>query len=75
MECIACKRAEPRGGTATERLERGGTTLFVRSIPAEVCPACGAAYFDEATTARLLQLVREAELAGVGLGAREYAAA
>jgi YgiT-type zinc finger domain-containing protein len=64
-----------RAGTTTERLERGGTSLFVRSIPAEICPACGAAYFDEATTARLLELVREAELAGVGLGTREYATA
>jgi YgiT-type zinc finger domain-containing protein len=37
MNCAICRNGEMRPGKATVTLERDGTTLIVRGVPAEVC--------------------------------------
>jgi hypothetical protein len=34
MKCVICKQGETRPGAATVTLEREGTVLVVRSVPA-----------------------------------------
>ena len=75
MRCIICKQGETKPGVSTLTLTRDGTTLVVKSVPAEVCSNCGEAYIDEPTTARLLRTAEEAARAGVQVDVREYVAA
>ncbi len=75
MRCVICKNGETRSGKATVTLEREGTTLVIKGVPAEVCDNCGEDYVDEATTARLLKTAEQAAEAGVQVDIRQYVAA
>ena len=75
MKCIICKQGETRPGLATVTLEREGTMLIVKSVPAQVCQNCGEEYITESITAKLLQQAEEAVRAGVQVTVRTYAAA
>ena len=72
MKCVICKRGETRPGVATVTLTRDGTTLVIKSVPADVCANCGEEYVGEATTARLMKAAEEAVRADVDLDVREY---
>jgi hypothetical protein len=39
---------------------RGGYTLVINEVPAEVCENCGEAYVDEDVTEQLLDMAAEA---------------
>ena len=73
MKCVICKQGETRSGTSTVTLERDGTTLVVKGVPAQVCRNCGEEYVDEATTAYLLKTAEEAACVGVQVDVRQYA--
>ena len=75
MKCIICKNGETRPGNATVTLEREGTTLVIKGVPADVCANCGEEYLDETITARLLKTAAEAARSGVEVDVREYIAA
>jgi YgiT-type zinc finger domain-containing protein len=75
MKCVVCKKGETRAGKATITLERDGTTLVIKGVPASVCNNCGEEYVSEEITARLLKSAEEAARAGVQVDVREYIAA
>jgi YgiT-type zinc finger domain-containing protein len=75
MKCVICKDGETRPGNATITLEREGTTLVIKGVPADVCANCGEEYVDETITARLLKTAEEAARSGVEVDVREYIAA
>jgi YgiT-type zinc finger domain-containing protein len=75
MKCVICKDGETRPGNATITLEREGTTLVIKGVPADVCANCGEEYVDETITARLLKTAEEAAQSGVEVDVREYIAA
>jgi YgiT-type zinc finger domain-containing protein len=75
MKCIICKNGETKPGNATVTLEREGTTLVIKGVPADVCANCGEEYVDERITARLLKTAEEAVRSGVEVEVREYIAA
>ena len=60
MKCPICKNGETSPGVATVTLERGGLTLVVKAVPAQVCDKCGEEWIDDATARRLEQVVNEA---------------
>ncbi len=72
MKCVICKQGETKVGKATITLERDGTTLVVKGVPANVCTNCGEEYVSEEITARLLKNAEEAAQAGVQVDVREY---
>jgi YgiT-type zinc finger domain-containing protein len=72
MKCVICKQGETRPSTATVTLERDGTTLVFKNVPAQVCENCGEAYVDEATTEQLLLATEAAVSAGVKVQVRDY---
>ena len=37
MICVICKRGNTKPGNATLTLERGGMSLVVKAVPAQVC--------------------------------------
>ncbi len=75
MKCVICKQGETKAGSATVTLERGGTTLVIKGVPARVCTNCGERYVDEGITARLLKDAEEAVRSGVQVDIREFIAA
>lgn len=75
MKCMICKQGETQPGAVTVTLERGGTTLVFKNVPAQVCANCGEAYVDDATTERLLEVAEAALKAGVQVEVREFVAA
>jgi len=72
MNCVICKSGNTQKGHITVTLERGGTTLVFKHVPAQVCENCGEAYVDEATTLSLLQTAEKAVQTGVQVEIREY---
>ncbi|HEY7584954.1 MAG TPA: type II toxin-antitoxin system MqsA family antitoxin [Candidatus Deferrimicrobiaceae bacterium] len=75
MKCVVCKHGSTTHGTATVTLERSGTTLVIKDVPAEVCGNCGEEYVGEETTRRLLKDAEEAARAGVQVDIRRFVAA
>ncbi|MEO5349090.1 MAG: type II toxin-antitoxin system MqsA family antitoxin [Magnetococcus sp. YQC-3] len=75
MNCTVCKHGETRPGTVSVTLERKGTTLVFREVPAMVCDNCGEAYHDEVVANQLMQRAEEAVRAGVEIDVRRYAVA
>jgi len=59
----------------TITLERNGTTLIVKSVPAMVCENCGEEYVDEKVTSELLRVSDKAVREGVQVDVREYVSA
>ncbi|HXU23412.1 MAG TPA: type II toxin-antitoxin system MqsA family antitoxin [Tepidiformaceae bacterium] len=47
MTCVICKAGATSPGTTTVTLERGGTVVIIRDVPAQVCEDCGEYYLDE----------------------------
>jgi YgiT-type zinc finger domain-containing protein len=74
MKCVICKHGETQPGRTTVTFERGGATLVIKSVPAQICDNCGEAYVDEGTTGQLLEIADEAVRAGVQVDVREFAA-
>lgn len=75
MKCPICKHGETAAGKATVTLERGGTTLVVKEVPAEVCDNCGEEYVDEEVAAQLLSEAEECARTGTEINVRHYRAA
>ncbi len=75
MKCVICKKGETRNGKVTVTLERGGSTIVFKRVPANICANCGEEFVDEKTTSGLLKSAEEAMKAGVQVDIREYMAA
>lgn len=75
MKCVICKHGETHPGSVTVTLERDGTTLVFKSVPAEICENCGEAYVDDTITEQLLTMAENAVSAGVKVEVREFIAA
>lgn len=75
MKCFVCKQGETEPGKATVTLERGGLTLVIKDVPADVCKNCGEEYIDEKIVAELLKTAEEVAQSGAEVDVREYMAA
>ena len=75
MKCVICKHGTTRAGQVTVTLQRNGTTLVIKNVPAEVCGNCGEEYVAEDTTTHLLKTAEDIARVGVEVDIREYVAA
>jgi YgiT-type zinc finger domain-containing protein len=75
MRCVICKSGDVQPGSTTFTVERGDMTLVLKGVPARVCSQCGEAYFDEATTQHIEDIVEKAQHTGVQVAVQDYAAA
>ncbi|MFA7237346.1 MAG: type II toxin-antitoxin system MqsA family antitoxin [Phycisphaeraceae bacterium] len=71
---MICKHGQTASARVTVTLERKGTAVVFRNVPAQVCQTCGEQYVDESTSARLLAQANDAVRAGVEVEVRAYAA-
>lgn len=60
MNCVLCKNGETSSGVVTVTLQRRGTTIITKGVPAEVCNNCCEYYLDDDTTNRLLSKANKA---------------
>ena len=72
MTCIMCQLGETRAGETSFSLERGGTTVLFKHVPASVCENCGEAYISDEVTGQLLETAKEVSLAGVEIVVRDF---
>ncbi len=72
MNCVVCRVGETKPGKTTMTLERRGTTVVVRGIPAELCENCGEEYVGEREVAALMAIAEESARAGVEVEVRAF---
>ena len=60
MECALCKVGTTEKGTVTVTLERNGSIVLIKDVPAEVCTNCGHYYLTEETTRAIMQTGNDA---------------
>ena len=65
MECVICKNGTTKEGFATVTLEKEGSVIVIKDVPAQICENCGHYYLDETITARLLSIADENYRKGV----------
>lgn len=71
MQCMYCPTGTYEDGTTTLTLEREGTTLVVKNVPAYVCKYCGDAILPSRVSKWLDDAMDAAEAAG-GTTVRSY---
>ena len=60
MNCVICKNGRTHPSTATVTLDRGGATIVIREVPADVCENCGEYYLSDGMTGEVLSLAEQA---------------
>jgi YgiT-type zinc finger domain-containing protein len=60
MECVICKNGKTKKGKVTVTLDRNGSIIVVKDVPAQVCQNCGEYYLDNKTTAEILKRAEQA---------------
>ncbi|MEK6770154.1 MAG: type II toxin-antitoxin system MqsA family antitoxin [Pseudomonadota bacterium] len=53
MKCVICRHGETAPGLVTVTLQREGTVVIMRDVPANVCRNCGEYYLDESVAAKV----------------------
>jgi YgiT-type zinc finger domain-containing protein len=74
MKCCICKTGDTQPAPTTVVLQREGTVVVVKSVPADVCVNCGEYYLDEPVTQRVLAIAQEAVDKGTEVEILRYAA-
>jgi len=74
MKCLICKQGETRPQRATVPLQRNGTTIIFKGVPADVCDNCGEYYLSEEITGRLLERAEQAVENGAEIEIVRFAA-
>jgi YgiT-type zinc finger domain-containing protein len=72
VKCVICKRGETKDGTATVTLDKNGTTLVFKGVPARICSNCGEEYVDENIVTVLLRSADQAARSGIQVEVRQY---
>ena len=55
MKCSVCKNGETLNGFTTVTLEREGSVIVFKDVPAEICDNCDEYYLDEVTSKRIFK--------------------
>jgi len=74
VNCIICKHGETAPGVVTVSLQRGDTTVILKSVPADVCGNCGEYYLSEEVTRRVMERAEAAVASGAEVEILRFAA-
>jgi YgiT-type zinc finger domain-containing protein len=75
MDCAICKNGTTKPDYATLTLDRDGSIVIFKEVPAQVCNNCGHAYFDQATTSKLFELAEDTIKKGIEVEIRNLKSA
>ena len=67
MECTLCRNGTTQRGFVTVSLERDGTIVLIKNVPADICANCGHYYLSEEMATDVLKRGNEAISKGVEL--------
>lgn len=65
MECEICKNGTTEKGNVTVTLDRGGSIIAIKKVPAEICNNCGEYYLSAEITSEVKKKAEEAFNKGV----------
>ena len=74
MKCLICKQGETRPQSATVPLQRNGTTIIFKGVPANICENCGEYYLSEEIAGHLLERAERAVQSGTEVEIVRFAA-
>lgn len=74
MTCVLCRHGETRPGEVTVTLQRGGTTVILKGVPAEVCENCGEYYLSHIVSEQVLVRAEQAVTSGAEVEILRFAA-
>lgn len=74
MNCVICKQGQTHSGRVTVTLDRDGSIVIFKNVPADVCENCGEYYLSYAVTGDILERAEEAVTSGAEVEIRRYAA-
>jgi YgiT-type zinc finger domain-containing protein len=74
MKCVICKEGDTKPGKVSVTLQREGSTIIFREVPASVCDNCGEYYLTEDLTEELLVKADAAVKNGAEIEILRYAA-
>ena len=74
MMCLLCRHGETRPGEVTVTLQRGGTTVILKGVPAEVCENCGEYYLSQIVSEQVLLRAEQAVTSGAEIEILRFAA-
>ena len=74
MQCVICKMGDTAPGTTSVTLQRGGTTVVIKDVPAEICENCGEYYLSEEISERVLALAETAVMNNAEIEILRFAA-
>lgn len=72
MKCVICKHGETTEGETTVTLEKNGSTIVFKHVPALVCDNCGEAYVADAVTRKLLESAQAIVKSGAEVDVRDF---
>ena len=67
MQCTLCHNGVTERGLVTVSLEKNGTIVLIKNVPAEVCTNCGHYYLSEEMTKGVLRKATDAVRKGTEL--------
>ncbi|MDE3166243.1 MAG: type II toxin-antitoxin system MqsA family antitoxin [Acidobacteriota bacterium] len=74
MTCAICKNGTTHDGSVTVTLQRGETTVILKSVPADVCDNCGEYYLSSDVAGRVLEKAESAARNGAEVEILRFAA-
>ncbi|MBI3209939.1 MAG: type II toxin-antitoxin system MqsA family antitoxin [Candidatus Solibacter usitatus] len=74
MSCTLCKNGGTQAGLVTVTLQRGATTVILKTVPAEVCDNCGEYYLSSEVTAQVMARAENAVKNGAEVEIVRFAA-
>jgi YgiT-type zinc finger domain-containing protein len=67
MKCVICKTGTMFEGQVTVTLEKNGSIILIKEVPAHICDVCEHYYLDESVTEEVLKRGKEGLLKGAEL--------
>ena len=74
MKCSICRHGDTAPGHTTVTVERNGTIIIVRDVPAEIYSQCGEYYLDETISIQVLSMANSAIQHHAEVGILRFAA-
>jgi YgiT-type zinc finger domain-containing protein len=72
MKCSICKTGTTKKGKVTVKLEKEGSIVLIKEVPAQICNHCGHYYLDNEMTKMVLKKGKESIGRGTELELIKY---
>ncbi len=74
MKCALCRNGHTKPGKVTVTLEKDGSVVIIKAVPAEVCENCGEYFLSDEVTQQVLDRARRARDHGTEVEILRFAA-